>query len=557
MCKAHLLARGSSPARCNRASREALASRGVASQLIPWWRSGVVLQVYPRSFADSNGDGVGDLAGVTSRLDHLVDLGVDAVWLSPFYRSPMADFGYDVSDYRDVDPTFGTLADADALLEGAHARGLRVIFDWVPNHTSDQHEWFLASRSSRVDPKRSWYVWRDRGPGGAPPNNWISNFKLHGDVPAWTFDAHTGQSYLHSFLPEQPDLNWDDPEVPEAMHDVLRFWLDRGVDGFRIDVAHALGKDPELGDDEPGRPHHEDWPSVHPRLRAIRRVLEEYEGDRMAVGEVYLLDQKALAPYVSTGDELHMVHNFVFLNLPWSAAGFRATVDEFEELAGPGAWPAWCLGNHDHSRIATRYGPGPARVAAMLLLTLRGTPFLFQGDELGLTDVEVPPDRVVDVDGRDPERAPIPWAPPSSVGPGAGFTTGEPWLPITPDAERVAASVQAHDPESMLSLHRELLALRRATPALRDGSYRALEAGEDIYAYERGGEVTVALNFAREPRAVDATGRGVLVLSTRPGRKRGGEVDLADLVLEADEGVIVAARPGAGVARRWGGVARG
>jgi alpha-glucosidase len=327
------------------------------------------------------------------------------------------------------------------------------------------------------------------------------------------------------------------------MHDVLRFWLDRGVDGFRIDVAHALGKDPELGDDEPGRPHHEDWPSVHPRLRAIRRVLEEYEDDRMAVGEVYLLDQKRLAPYVRTGDELHLVHNFVFLNLPWSAAGFRATVDEFEELVGPGAWPAWCLGNHDHSRIATRYGPGPARVAAMMLLTLRGTPFLFQGDELGLPDVPIPPDRIVDVDGRDPERAPIPWERPSRAGPGAGFTTGEPWLPITPDAETAAAAAQVEDPTSMLTLHRRLLSLRRTTRALTEGSYRSFDAGQDIYAFQRGEDVTVALNFAPEPRVAGLTGRGELLLSTRPEAAVGAAIDLSGLELEPDEGVVVSMRP--------------
>src|SRR4051812_25914038 len=515
----------------------------MASEHSPWWRSGVVYQIYPRSFADSNGDGVGDLAGVAGRLDHLADLGVDALWLSPFYPSPMADFGYDVSDYTDVDPIFGSLADADRLIEQAHRRGLRVIFDWVPNHTSDRHEWFLASRSSRDDPKRSWYVWRDPGPGGEPPNNWVSNFSLHGEIPAWSLDERTAQLYLHSFLPQQPDLNWDNPAVAEAMHDVLRFWLGRGVDGFRIDVAHALGKDPDLGDHEPGRPHHEDWPSVHPRLRAIRRVLEEYEGDRMAVGEVYLLDQRRLAPYVRTGDELHLVHNFVFLNLPWSARRFRETVDEFEELVGPGAWPAWCLGNHDHSRIATRYGAGAARVAAMLLLTLRGTPFLFQGDELGLPDVPIPPGRIVDVDGRDPERAPIPWEPPSTAGPGAGFTTGEPWLPVSAEAERMAATVQKDDPGSMMALHRTLLALRRATPALTEGSYRSLDAGEDIYAYERGEEITVALNFASERRGAGLSGTGRLVLSTRPEARPGEVLDLAELELEPDEGVVLA--PGA------------
>ncbi len=253
--------------------------------------------------------------------------------------------------------------------------------------------------------RRSWYVWR---PGDGPPNNWVSSFGEQ--RPAWTRDERTGEWYLHSFLPEQPDLNWDEPAVAEAMHEVLRFWLRRGVDGFRIDVAHKIGKDPALGDNEPGRRHDEDWPSVHPRLAAIRRVLEEFDGDRVAVGEVYVLDQRALAHYVVTGDELHLAHNFFFLNLPWSASGFRAAVDEFEDLTREAGWPAWCLNNHDHSRTATRYGLERARVAAMLVLTLRGTPFLYQGEELGLTDAHVPAERIVDVDGRDPQRAPMPWA---------------------------------------------------------------------------------------------------------------------------------------------------
>ena len=501
-----------------------------------------MLQIYPRSFADANGDGVGDLPGVTARLGHLTRLGVDALWLSPFYRSPMADFGYDISDHTDVDPAFGTIGDADALIARAHEVGLRLIFDWVPNHTSDRHPWFEASRSSPDDSHRSWYVWRDPAADGGPPNNWISTFSRHGERPAWTLDEGSGQYWLHSFLPEQPDLNWDEPAVAEAMHNVLTFWLNRGVDGFRMDVVHKIGKDPELRDNEPGRRHDEDWPSVQGRLRAIRRLLDGYDGDRMAVGEVYVLDQRALARYVAGGDGLHLVHNFVFLNLPWSAAAFRATVDEFEALAGPMTWPAWCLGNHDHPRIATRYGPAPARVAAMLLLTLRGTPFLFQGDELGLQDVEIPADRVVDVDGRDPVRAPIPWDPPSAAGPGAGFTTGDAWLPMTPEAERVAASVQARDPESMLSLHRALLALRRATPALREGEYRPLDAGQDVFAYMRGDSAAIALNFASQARRADAKGRGTLLLSTRPTAPIGTEVDLATLELAADEGVIVALR---------------
>ncbi|HEV2785288.1 MAG TPA: alpha-amylase family glycosyl hydrolase [Solirubrobacteraceae bacterium] len=496
----------------------------------PWWRSGVVYQIYPRSFADADGDGVGDLLGVTEHLEHVRDLGADAVWLSPIYRSPMADFGYDISDHTDVDPLFGTLDDADDLIARAHELGLRVLLDFVPNHTSDRHPWFEESRASRDNPKRSWYVWRD---GDRPPNGWVANF---GDQrPAWTRDPATGAWYLHSFLPEQPDLNWDEPAVEAAMHDVLRFWLRRGVDGFRIDVAHALGKDPELGDNEPGRRHSEDWPSVHPRLAAIRRVLEEFDGERVAVGEVYLLDQRALAPYITTGDELHLAHNFVFLNLPWSAERFRAAVDEFEELTRDGGWPAWCLNNHDHSRTATRYGWPRTRVAAMLVLALRGTPFLYQGEELGLTDVPIPPAAIVDVDGRDPERAPMPWAPPSQAGPGTGFTTGDPWLPVHPDAELLAASVQAQEPGSHLAFYRALLALRRATPALHSGAYRSVSAPPDVFAFVReheGRRVLVALNFAPFARPLPAEGRGGrLLLSTH---EHAGEDALA-----GDEGRIV------------------
>jgi alpha-glucosidase len=471
-----------------------------------WWRSGVVYQIYPRSFMDSGGDGVGDLRGITGRLDHLVALGVDALWLSPFYRSPMADFGYDIADHTDVDPVFGTLADADALIAGAHERGLRVIVDLVPNHTSDRHPWFTASRSSRDDPRRDWYVWRD-----APPNDWRSEF---GGGPAWTHDPPTDQWYLHSFLPEQPDLNWDHPDVEAAVFDVMRFWLRRGVDGFRIDVVHKLGKDPELGDDEPGRPHREDWPSVHPRLRRLRAVLEEFDGDRVAVGEVYLLDQRRLAAYVTGQDELHLAHNFVFLNLPWDAAAFRATIDEFEELVAEGGWPAWCLDNHDHSRTATRYGPARARVAAVLLLTLRGTPFLFQGAELGLPDGEVPPDRVVDVDGRDPERAPIPWEP----GPHAGFTTGEPWLPLVEDADALCAARQRRDDGSALELTRRLARLRAATPALVTGDQLAVDLGPDVLAFQRtdGAERwLVAVNFAPDPVPLPA---GEAAIASGPGR---------------------------------------
>ncbi len=519
-----------------------------------WWR-GVVYQIYPRSFADADGDGVGDLPGVLEHLDHLNDgtegsLGVDAIWLSPFYPSPMADFGYDVADHTGVDPLFGTLEDIDRLIAEAHRRGVRVMVDWVPNHTSDRHPWFAESRASRDAPRRDWYVWRDGAPGGGPPNGWRSDFARAG--AAWTHDPATGQWYLHSFLPQQPDLNWDHPEVREAMHDTLRFWLDRGVDGFRIDVAHKLGKDPELRDDAPGeRPRGQDWPSGHERLRGIRRVLEEYE-DRVAVGEVYLLDQARLVEYLNSGDELHMAHNFVFLRQPWEAAAIQGVVDEFERLTTADVWPAWCLANHDHSRVATRYedgtgrGPAIARAAAVMVLTLRGTPFLFQGEELGLPDASIPPERVVDVDGRDPERAPVPWRPPSAAGPGAGFTTGEPWLPIVPEAERLNAQTQSADPDSTLALYRRLIWLRRRTPALRAGGQRSVALGDGVFGYVRQLDeerLLVAINFTALPvrlagEAAGLAGTGRVLLSSDPVRVE-GPVGLGDLRLGPDEGVVI------------------
>jgi alpha-glucosidase len=519
-----------------------------------WWR-GVVYQIYPRSFADSDGDGIGDLPGVLAHLDHLNDgtegsLGVDAIWLSPFYPSPMADFGYDVADYTGVDPRFGTLEDVDRLIAEAHRRGVRVMIDWVPNHSSDRHPWFAESRASRESAKRDWYVWRDGTAGGGPPNNWRSDFARAGG--AWTRDGATGQWYLHSFLPEQPDLNWENPEVREAMHDTLRFWLDRGVDGFRIDVAHKLGKDPALREDAPGeRPRGGDWPTGHERLRGIRRVLEEYEG-RAAVGEVYLLDQARLAEYVNSGDELHLAHNFVFLRQPWDAAAIGGVVDEFERLTAADVWPAWCLANHDHSRVATRYdagtgrGPAIARAAAVLLLTLRGTPFLFQGEELGLPDAPIPPERVVDVDGRDPERAPIPWRPPSAAGPGAGFTTGEPWLPIVPEAERLNAESQSADPDSTLALYRRLIWLRRRSPALRAGGQRAVALGEGVFGYVRQLDeerLLIAINFTPRPvrlesAAAGLAGSGRILVSSDPERAE-GPVDPGDLRLGPDEAVVV------------------
>jgi alpha-glucosidase len=509
---------------------------------VPWWQRGAIYQIYPRSFADSNGDGVGDIPGIVERLDYLNDgteasLGVEAIWCSPFFRSPMADFGYDIEDYLDVDPVFGRLADVDTLIDEAHRRGIRVILDWVPNHTSDRHPWFLESRASRDSEKRDWYVWRD-GRDGGPPNNWRSSFDAVG--PAWTFDLGSGQWYLHSFTPQQPDLDWDNPEVEAAMHDTLRFWLDRGVDGFRMDVIHKIAKDPGLRDNDAGVRHDEDWPSIHDRLRRIRAVLDEYD-DRMMVGEVYLYDLGRLVEYVNTGDQLHLAHNFTFLHLPWDADAFRAAIDDFEALSTDRAWPAWFLGNHDHSRIATRYGRRQARVAAMLLYTLRGTPFVYQGDELGLPDAPVEPERAVDVDGRDPERAPMPWSPPSEAGPGAGFTTGTPWLPLVSDAEELAVERQLGDPGSLLSLVRRLAWLRRRSEVLQRGEQRSLDAPAGVLAYERtlGGErLVVALDYTGESHAMPLLGGGRVELSTDPERQRGREI-AEPVELRPFEGVVV------------------
>jgi alpha-glucosidase len=522
----------------------------------PWWQRGAIYQIYPRSFADSDGDGVGDLRGVVEHLDHLNDgtpgsLGVEAIWLSPFYPSPMADFGYDVADYCDVDPICGTLEDFDHLVEEAHRRDIKVVVDFVPNHTSDEHPWFRESRSSRDSARRAWYVWRDGRAPGEPPNTWVSAFAAAGR--AWTFDEATGQWYLHSFLPRQPDLDWDNPEVEAAMHDVLRFWCERGVDGFRIDVVHKIAKDPLLRDVMPGQsPPHEDWqPTIHERLRRLRRVVDEYP-DRMLVGEVYLLDLERIVAYVNSGEELHLAHNFTFLQLPWDAAAFRASIDGFEALASDVAWPAWFLANHDHPRVASRFdeeGQGPARARAVLLMlyALRGTPFVYQGEELGLPDAEIPAERVVDVDGRDPERAPIPWRPPSQAGPGAGFTSGEPWLPITDRAEELCAERQHADPASTLNLARRLAWLRREEPLLQSGEQRSVSAGRDLLAWLRigpdGARLLAVVSFAASERVFERPGdlpaTGRLILSTAADHGRSEQVALDDLRLAPSEGMLI------------------
>jgi len=482
-----------------------------------WWQRGAIYQIYPRSFADSNGDGVGDLAGITAHLDHLAELEVEAIWLSPIFPSPMADFGYDVADYCDVDPVFGTLADLDELIAACHAREIKLVLDWVPNHSSDQHPWFRQSRSSRQDAKRDWYIWRD-GKDGGPPNDWDSVFTAVG--PAWTYDERTGQWYLHSFMREQPDLNWENPEVVAAMHDVLRFWMDRGVDGLRLDAIAKIAKDPLLRDHKLStRRHDEDWESIHGYLRGIRKVVDEYD-DRMIVGEVALQDLHRIVGYLESGDQLHLAHNFVFIDQDWDAEAYATSVADFEALADETAWPAWFLANHDKPRPASRFdhdGLGAQRARAILLMiyTLRGTPFVYQGEELGLPDAPIPPERVVDVDGRDPERAPIPWTPDT---PGHGFTTGEPWLPFVTDAATLNAQTQDQDPRSTLSLTRAIARLRASSATLLTGEQKPFEAGPGIMAWTRDGDerFLVAVNFTDQSLALAAEGE--LVLSSDPDR---------------------------------------
>ena len=496
---------------------------------MPWWRSAVVYQIYPRSFADGDGDGVGDLAGIRARLDHLVDLGVDAVWLSPIYRSPMVDFGYDVSDHCAVDPVFGDLATFDRLLADCHARGLRLLLDWVPNHTSDQHPWFVESRSSRHSPKRDWYIWRDGSPD-RPPNNWLAAF----GGPAWTWDANTSSWYLHLFLPQQPDLNWRNPDVVAAQHGVLRFWLDRGVDGFRADVVHLIGKDEALPDQPEELAHLDlvgvhDHPSTHGLLKGIRALIDSYPGERMMVGEVNLGSAELVAPYYGSGDELPLVFNFALLYAPWDAARWAAVATESEQALGDGdAWPVWVLSNHDQVRHRSRYAGSEARarVAAVVLLTMRGTPFLYAGEELGLENAEVPDGRRVDPGGRDGCRAPIPWTaePPHGWGP-------SPWLPFPPDAATRSAATQSADPASIFSLYRRLLRLRRASPALHEGSWHLMQATEDLLVYERRAgddRRIVVANFGPVAHEVSVAGGWTVDVATPDGgagRSWNGTVD--------------------------------
>jgi alpha-glucosidase len=534
-----------------------------------WWRDSVVYEIYVPSFADSDGDGFGDLGGIRSKLDYLRDLGVDAIWLTPFFRSPLADLGYDIANHIEVAPPFGSVAAFDGLLAEAHAAGLRLIVDFVPNHTSDQHAWFVESRSARDHPRRDWYTWRDAKAGDARPNNWLSVF----GGPAWTFDPTTCQYYQHSFLPSMPDLDWRNPQVRQAQLDVVRFWLERGVDGLRIDSVDFLMKDSLLRDNPPAavgsaslhRPlgdydsqlhlYDKNQPDVHDILRELRSAIDPYgqgEQARLIIGELHIYDWQLWATYFGRNlDELHLPANFGLLTVDWAAAPVRALIQAVEEATPEGAWPNWVLGNHDESRIASRIGLREAQAAMLLLLTLRGTPTIYYGDELGLVDVEIPPGRAADpwakqspALSRDPERSPMPWGPGANRGfcpPGC-----QPWLPVSTQPG-VDVESQIGDPSSMLTLTRRLLALRRRSAGLKRGKTTFLEGlPNDVLAFRRradSDEVVVAVNFCAEKRTVRAEdfARKMVVAST--SREPGHLLTASALELNSYEAVVLAPGP--------------
>lgn len=513
-------------AQARRASSQGTRTR---ASKVPWWKHAVFYEIYPRSFKDSDGDGVGDLNGITSKLDYLASLGVDAVWITPFYPSPQVDFGYDVSDYESVDPQFGTLADFDRLVREAHRRRIKVIIDFVLNHTSDQHPFFKESRASKTDPKRDWYIWHDSAGDGARPNNWSSSF---GPV-AWTLDEKTGQFYYHYFYPQQPELNWRNPEVERRMFETVRFWLKRGADGFRLDAVNYLFEDPRLRDNpvlpelRPGtttgehlqeKKYNRDLPEVQDVMVRLRAFNDRVNPESVLIGEAYVPKWEELMRYYGPANNgVHLPFNFFLIMEPartkLDANVFRSVI-EASEKALQGRWTTYVLSNHDNPRHFDRYGDGKhndliAKLTATMLLTLRGSPFLYYGEEIGMTTTE--PKTIDEVrdpvgrrywpanKGRDGERTPMQWD--SSAH--SGFTTGSPWLPVPPSASTRNVATAERDPNSILSFYKQLIALRRRTPALLDGVYATVESDPRIFAYKRstlGQTVIVALNMSGERR---------------------------------------------------------
>ncbi|MFD2998923.1 alpha-amylase family glycosyl hydrolase [Pontibacter toksunensis] len=522
-----------------------------------WWHEGIIYQIYPRSFQDSDGDGVGDLKGIISRLDYLKWLGITAIWVSPIYPSPMADFGYDISDYCAIHPLFGDMDDFDELLRQVHERDMKLILDLVPNHTSNQHPWFQESKSSRDNPKRDWYLWEDPAEDGSEPNNWLSVFGGSG----WEWDEHTQQYYYHAFLKEQPDLNWRNPEVQQAMFNVMRFWLNKGVDGFRVDVMWHMVKDKELRDNPPNPDYQEhmstyekvvpvystDQPEVHEIVAKMREVTNSYDA-RLIIGEIYLPIHRLVTYYGPNNSGVHLPFNFMLVNADWNAKKLSLKIAEYEAAIPKGGWPNWVIGNHDQPRITSRVGYSQAKVAGMLLLTLRGTPTMYYGDELGMRDVPIPPDEVQDPQGlnmpdkdlsRDPERTPMQW----DSSENAGFTDGKPWLRLPDNFRRVNVEAQREDDYSMLTFYRNLIRLRQKEPALHIGDYAPVISGGSLLSYIRkheGRQFLIILNLSHKPchfRSEHHTYKGRIVLATDPERE--GKSIEKDVSVSGDEGLVV------------------
>jgi len=521
-----------------------------------WWRRAAIYQIFPSSFQDSNGDGWGDLPGILARLPYLASLGIDAVWLSPIHPSPMLDGGYDVEDFTGVNPLFGTLADFDRLLEAMRSRNIKLILDFVPNHSSDRHPWFVESRASRSSPQRDWYVWSEPGRGNNPPNNWLSRF----GGSAWELDACTGAYYYHAFLKEQPDLNWRNPALRAAMEETLRFWMRRGVAGFRVDASGVLVEDALLRDEPlnlqagPDTPPPErlkrvftdSRPESFDCLAGLRRVIDEFP-ERLLAGEADTTTDR-LARFYGERDKprLHLPLNFCLIDSAWSATSVEAAVDAYLNMLPPGACPSWALGGHDKKRVAERIGEAQARVAAMLHMALPGVVVFYAGDEIGLPSMQVPPDRVRDPFaklvpgyglGRDPERTPMRW----TAEPKAGFTTGEPWLPIGAGIGRLNVASQEADSRSMLALYRRLIALRKSHPGLQGSLYEPLRGAGDIMGFRRpsskGGAVVALLNLGHAAGELELAAAGRVLLSTHLDRS--GEPASGSVSLRADEGLLL------------------
>lgn len=544
------------------------------NQLTTWWKEAVVYQIYPRSFKDSNGDGVGDLQGIIDKLDYLNgspdSLGVDAIWLSPINPSPMVDFGYDISDYEDIDPVFGDLKTFKKLLKEAHKRDIKVIMDLVINHTSDQHPWFIESRSSKNNKKRDWYIWHD-AIDGKPPNNWMAAFGGN----AWEWDEKTRQYYYHGFTKEQPDLNWRNPDVKKAIFKMIAHWLDMGVDGFRLDVVNYYIKDKKLRDNPKDyfkglRPydiqHHiydRDRPKVHSILKSFRKLLDSYEGDRMSVGEVFIEPpgnpKLATSYYGDNGDELHMAFNFAFLYCKWDANKFKDAIAALEKELKPGDWPNYTLSNHDQIRHIKRYEKGKEtiprmKIAAMLMLTLRGTPFLYYGEEIGMEDQSIPKDQIQDplgkmywpiFNGRDKSRLPMCW----NSSEYAGFSKTKPWLPMNKNYKKINVEVEIPKQDSLLNTYKKLLSIRRESNVLRKGDIRLLDdPNGKVLAYFRiykKNRLLVLLNFKNEEVLFDLDKhthpkiKATLVYSTDLDRQEGENINLPHIHLNPNEGMII------------------